>query len=42
VLHAFQKKSRNAIKTSQADIDKVKSRLKLALEIHAEFLTAAK
>jgi phage-related protein len=35
VLHAFQKKSRKGIKTSQADMDKVRARLKLAAEIHA-------
>jgi phage-related protein len=34
-LHAFQKKSRKGIKTSQADLEKVKKRLKLAEEIHA-------
>jgi phage-related protein len=35
-LHAFQKKSTKGIKTSAADIDKVKARLKLAVEIHAQ------
>jgi phage-related protein len=35
-LHAFQKKSKKGIKTSPADIDKVKARLKLAVEIHAQ------
>lgn len=35
-LHAFQKKSKKGIKTSRADIDKVKARLKLAVEIHTE------
>ncbi len=35
-LHAFQKKSKKGIKTSSADIDKVKARLKLAVEIHAQ------
>lgn len=34
VLHAFQKKSTKGIKTSRADVDKVKARLKLAVEIH--------
>jgi len=34
-LHAFQKKSRKGIKTSAADLDKVKSRLKIAQEDHA-------
>jgi phage-related protein len=35
-LHAFQKKSRKGIKTSPADLDKVKARVKLAMEIHAQ------
>jgi phage-related protein len=35
-LHAFQKKSRRGIKTPQADLDKVKARLKMAEEIHAQ------
>ncbi len=35
-LHAFQKKSKKGAKTSPADIDKVKARLKLAIEIHAQ------
>lgn len=35
VLHAFQKKSRRGIKTSRADIGKVKARLRLAEAIHA-------
>ncbi len=35
VLHAFQKKSKKGIKTSQADMDKVRARFKLAVEIHA-------
>lgn len=34
-LHAFQKKSRSGIKTSQADLEKVKKRLALAEGIHA-------
>lgn len=34
VLHAFQKKSKKAISTPQADIDVVKSRLKMAEQIH--------
>lgn len=33
VLHAFQKKSKQGIKTSQRDMDLVKSRLKQAQEI---------
>lgn len=36
VLHAFQKKSKRGIKTSRADIGKVKARLKLAVEIHRQ------
>jgi phage-related protein len=35
-LHAFQKKSKKGIKTSPADIDKVKARLKMAVDIHAQ------
>jgi len=35
-LHAFQKKSRKGIKTAQADIEKVKARLKLAEALHAQ------
>lgn len=34
VLHAFQKKSKRGIATSQADIDLIKRRLKLAVEIN--------
>lgn len=34
-LHAFQKKSRKGIKTSAADLEKVKVRLKIAEEDHA-------
>src|SRR3990170_4927909 len=37
VLHAFQKKSAKGIKTSRADIEKVKARLKLAVEIHHRY-----
>jgi len=33
VLHAFQKKSKRGIATPQADIDLIKRRLKLAVEI---------
>jgi phage-related protein len=36
VLHAFQKKSNVGIKTSQNDINKIKARLKTAIELHAE------
>jgi phage-related protein len=33
VLHAFQQKSKRGIATPQADIDLIKRRLKLAVEI---------
>ena len=33
VLHAFQKKSKRGIATPQADIDLIRQRLKLAVEI---------
>ena len=36
VLHAFQKKSRKGIKTPQADLDRIRARLKMAEEIHAQ------
>jgi phage-related protein len=36
VLHAFQKKSNEGIKTSQNDINKIKARLKMAIELHGE------
>ena len=36
VLHAFQKKSNAGIKTSANDINKIKARLKTAIELHAE------
>jgi phage-related protein len=36
VLHAFQKKSTQGIKTSVNDINKIKARLKTAIELHAE------
>jgi phage-related protein len=36
VLHAFQKKSRKGIQTSQADIELVTRRLSRAAEIHEE------
>ncbi len=35
-LHAFQKKSTKGAKTSPAEIAKVRARLKLAVEIHAQ------
>ena len=34
VLHAFQKKSKTGIATPQAEIDKIKARLKMAEELH--------
>ena len=36
VLHAFQKKSTQGIKTSMHDINRIKARLKTAIELHAE------
>ncbi len=42
VLHAFQKKSKKGVKTSPADIDKVKVRLKHAMEIHLKWETDSK
>jgi phage-related protein len=36
VLHAFQKKSNQGSKTSANDINKIKARLKTAIELHAE------
>jgi phage-related protein len=36
VLHAFQKKSKRGIATPQAEIDLIKRRLKLAVEISEE------
>jgi phage-related protein len=36
VLHAFQKKSKKGVKTPTAEIDKVKARLKVAMEVHAQ------
>ena len=36
VLHAFQKKPNQASKTSPNDINKIKTRLKTAIELHAE------
>ena len=40
-LHAFQKKSRKGVKTSQSDVEKVKSRLKVAEEDHAQRMAAS-
>jgi phage-related protein len=36
VLHAFQKKSTQGIKTSSNDINLIKARLRTAIELHAE------
>jgi phage-related protein len=36
VLHAFQKKSKTGSRTPQAEIDKIKSRLRRATELYAE------
>lgn len=37
-LHAFQKKSTKGIKTAPADIQRIKERLKIAMELHAAFV----
>ena len=39
VLHSFQKKSKSGIKTSQQDMDMIKSRLKLAEAHHQHHQT---
>lgn len=39
VLHSFQKKSKSGIKTSQQDLDMIKSRLKLAEAHHRQHQT---
>ena len=39
VLHSFQKKSKSGIKTSQQDMDRIKSRLKLAEAHHQHHQT---
>jgi phage-related protein len=39
VLHAFQKKSRKGVATPKEDIELVKSRLKIAEELHAKWLS---
>ena len=39
VLHSFQKKSKSGIKTSQQDMDMIKSRLKLAEAHHQQHQT---
>jgi phage-related protein len=39
VLHAFQKKSKQGIKTPKAEIELVRRRLKAAEEHHAEWRT---
>lgn len=36
VLHAFQKKSKHGVKTPQSEIEKVRARLRMAIELHAE------
>jgi phage-related protein len=36
VLHAFQKKSKKGIETPKRDLDKIKSRLRIAEKTHAE------
>jgi phage-related protein len=35
VLHAFQKKSKQGVATSQSDIDLIRRRLRMAKELHA-------
>lgn len=37
VLHAFQKKSKKGIETPKQDIDLIRSRLKLAEEMHKDW-----
>lgn len=37
-LHAFQKKARSGIKTPKAEMDLVRGRLRLAEELHAEWI----
>jgi phage-related protein len=39
VLHAFQKKSKSGIKTSQSDLELIRKRLKLAEQRHKEKAT---
>lgn len=39
VLHSFQKKSKSGVKTSQQDMDMIKSRLKLAEAHHQQYQT---
>lgn len=39
VLHAFQKKSKSGIATPPRDLEKIKTRLKLAEEEHQKWLT---
>ncbi|MGI8643609.1 MAG: type II toxin-antitoxin system RelE/ParE family toxin [Thermomicrobiales bacterium] len=36
VLHAFQKKSKKGIETTQRDLNLIKQRLKMAREIHEQ------
>jgi phage-related protein len=36
VLHAFQKKSKTGIATPKSEIEKVRQRLKRAIELHAQ------
>jgi phage-related protein len=42
VLHSFQKKSTKGIKTSQRDLDIIAQRLRIAEELHREWLTSQK
>ncbi len=42
VLHVFQKKSKSGVKTSTPDLNKIKSRLKEAERLHADYLAQQK
>ena len=42
VLHCFQKKAKSGVETPKQDIDKIKSRLKLAEERHTKWLEKRK
>ncbi|MGH9683023.1 MAG: type II toxin-antitoxin system RelE/ParE family toxin [Candidatus Acidiferrales bacterium] len=42
VLHSFQKKSKSGIATPKAEVNLIKSRIKRAEEVHAEWLNWTK
>ena len=42
VLHAFQKKSKQGIKTPEKDINLIKNRFKLGQELYKEFLNKSR